>query len=192
MSKLPLWSLLIANALSGVKVIFAHDSVESLTCTAVLVNTDFDDLATLDRFLREHGWTGRRDRDAAELESVRRLRGRLRKFWHLNEAGIVALVNDILREGNALPQLVKHDGWDYHLHATASDAPLATRIAVDAAMGMVDLVRTKELSRLRICEYPDCENVLVDLSKNRSKRFCDLGCGNRSAVEAYRARQRKT
>jgi predicted RNA-binding Zn ribbon-like protein len=172
-------------------MIFAHDTELSLICTASLVNLELVDLPALDAFLREHGWTGKRDRDAAELESVRKLRARLRRFWNLTEVGVVALVNDILREGEALPQLVKHDGWDYHLHATASDAPLATRIAVDAAMGMVDVVRTKELSRLRTCDYPGCGNVLVDLSKNRSKRFCDAGCGNRAAVEAYRARRRR-
>jgi predicted RNA-binding Zn ribbon-like protein len=31
--------------------------------------------------------------------------------------------------------------------------------------------------------------VLVDLSKNRSRRFCDSGCGNRTNVAAYRARR---
>ena len=30
---------------------------------------------------------------------------------------------------------------------------------------------------------------VVDLSKNRSKRFCEAGCGNRAAVTAYRARR---
>jgi predicted RNA-binding Zn ribbon-like protein len=173
-------------------MIFAHDTESSLVCTTALVNTELPDLATLDQFLRDHGWTGKRDRDVAELESVRALRGTFRRFWKLGEPGVVNLVNDILRSGHALPQLVKHDGWDYHLHGTASDAPLATRIAVDAAMGMVDLVRTKELSRLRVCDYASCDNVLVDLTKNRSKRFCDLGCGNRAAVEAYRARQRRS
>ena len=77
----------------------------------------------------------------------------------------------------------------YHLHATPADAPLATRMAVEAAMAFVDVVRGGELGRLRICEFPDCGNVVVDLSKNRSKRFCDAGCGNRAAVTAYRARK---
>ena len=57
------------------------------------------------------------------------------------------------------------------------------------AMALVDVVRSGDLSRLGICAYPDCGNVLVDLSKNRSKRFCDAGCGNRAAVSAYRARK---
>jgi predicted RNA-binding Zn ribbon-like protein len=50
-------------------------------------------------------------------------------------------------------------------------------------------VRDGELNRLRVCDMPDCGNVLVDLSKNRSRRFCDAGCGNRAAVHAYRARK---
>jgi predicted RNA-binding Zn ribbon-like protein len=62
-------------------------------------------------------------------------------------------------------------------------------MAVEAAMGFIDVVRDGQLSRLRMCTYPGCDNVVVDLSKNRSKRFCDSGCANRAAVNAYRARK---
>ncbi|HCU49919.1 MAG TPA: RNA-binding protein, partial [Micromonosporaceae bacterium] len=110
-------------------------------------------------------------------------------IWEVDEEQVVEIVNDLLRTSNALPQLVKHDVWDYHLHATPPNAPLATRMAVEAAMAFVDVVRGKELSRLRTCDYPGCDNVVVDLSKNRSKRFCDAGCGNKAAVAAYRARK---
>jgi predicted RNA-binding Zn ribbon-like protein len=174
---------------------FGHYNAEALACAAALVNTaDGDeellpDMAALDDFVRTWRWTGTRERNDAELHGVRALRPRLRRFWELDEDGVVELVNELMREAHALPQLVKHDGWDYHLHATSSDAPLATRMAVDAAMALVDVVRAKELSRLRLCEYPGCNNVVVDLSKNRSKRFCEAGCGNRAAVNAYRARQ---
>ena len=34
----------------------------------------------------------------------------------------LATDNSISSEG-LLPQLVKHDGWDYHLHATSPEAP---------------------------------------------------------------------
>jgi predicted RNA-binding Zn ribbon-like protein len=41
-------------------------------------------------------------------------------------------------------------------------------MAVEAAMAFIDdLVRSGGLRRLRICEYPGCGNVVVDLSKNR-------------------------
>jgi len=177
---------------------FTHDTERALAGASALVNTLdgelelLPDLASLDEFVRAWGWTGERDHDNAELEAVRDLRPRLRRLWELDEQGIVQLVNELLREANALPQLVKHDQWDYHLHATPSQAPLATQMAVDAAMAFVDVVRGRELSRLRICAADDCDNAVVDLSKNRSKRYCDGGCGNRAAVAAYRARKANT
>jgi len=176
-------------------MIFAHDTEEALAGAAALVNTAdgeherLPDVAALDAFVKAWGWTGSRARDEAELRAVRALRPRIRQLWDVDEDRLVVLANAMLREGNASPQLVKHDGWDYHLHATPPRAPLATRMSVEAAMAIVDVVRLKEVDRLRICAYPGCGKVLVDLSKNRSKRFCDGGCGNRAAVEAYRARK---
>jgi predicted RNA-binding Zn ribbon-like protein len=180
-------------------VIFAHDTEVGLLAAAALVNTAgrpqaaaserMPDLAALDEFFLAQGWTGKRDRTAAELRSVQELRPRLRRVWEVDEDEAVEIVNALLRESKALPQLVRHGEWSYHLHATPSDAPLASRMAVEAAMAFVDVIRAGELDRLRICAYPNCGNVLVDLSKNRSKRFCDAGCGNRAAVNAYRARK---
>ncbi|GIF63076.1 hypothetical protein Ais01nite_11110 [Asanoa ishikariensis] len=175
--------------LLGVKMVFAHDTEAALVETAALVNTPLDDIAALDAFLREHEDTGVRAGTQDELESVRALRPRFRRFWELGEDELVETVNALLVESRPLPQLVSHDNWGYHLHAVPRDAPLAVRMTVEAAMALVDVVRTGALDRLRGCAYPDCDNVLVDLSKNRSKRFCDAGCGNKSAVNAYRARR---
>jgi predicted RNA-binding Zn ribbon-like protein len=175
-------------------VLFAHDTEVALAAAAALVNTEddgrLDGLPGLDAFIAEWGWTGSRRHTEAELESVRALRPRLRRVWHTDVDGAVAMVNGLLREFNALPQLVKHDEWDYHLHATSQDAPLADRMAVEAAMAMIDVIRMGELSRLRVCAGHDCNHVVVDLSKNRSRRFCESGCGNRANVAAYRARVR--
>ena len=195
----------VALPTSGVNVLFAHDTEVSLRGAVALVNTmagsvpgddDVDRLTTpdeLDAFVADWSWTG--DRGGAgparahELTAVRALRPRLRELWFLDEDGAVDAVNALLREGQALPQLVRHDTWDYHLHATKAQAPLATRMAVEAAMAMVDVIRAGQLDRLRECEASDCDDVLVDLSKNRSRRFCEGGCGNRSNVAAYRARK---
>jgi predicted RNA-binding Zn ribbon-like protein len=177
-------------------MVFAHDTEMSLTAAASLVNTtdggeQLPDLTALDDFVRRWQWTGRPASTAAELTAVHELRPRLRRVWAAaaDEAAVVGLVNELLREGRALPQLVRHDQFAWHLHATPSDAPLATRMMVEAAMAFVDVIRDGELSRLRRCAADDCDNVLVDLSKNRSKRFCEAGCGNRAAVSAYRARK---
>lgn len=176
-------------------MVFAHDTEVGLAAAAALVNTlDGDDehlpdVAALADFFTSWNWSGRQERTERELRDVRALRPRLREFWIGDVDRVVDSANALLREAGALPQLVKHDGSDYHLHATPSDAPLATRMAVEAAMAILDVVRTGELSRLRMCAYPGCDNVVVDLSKNRSKRFCEAGCGNRAAVAAYRARK---
>jgi predicted RNA-binding Zn ribbon-like protein len=174
---------------------FTHDTEQALVAAAALVNTGgtggerLPDVASLTEFLRIDRWTGRHDRTEAELRAVQALRPRLRQVWHADEDGVVEIVNRLLRESHALPQLVAHDGEPYHLHATSPQAPLAVRMAVEAGMAVADVVRGGELARLRVCELPGCDNVLVDLSRNRSRRFCEAGCGNRAAVSAYRARK---
>jgi predicted RNA-binding Zn ribbon-like protein len=179
----------------GVKVIFAHDTEVALNAAAALVNTgrggteQLPDAASLDRFATAWGWTGERTHDQAELDAVRQLRPLLAQLWDMNTDAAAELVNTLLRDAHALPQLVKHDSWDYHLHATPPDAPLADRMAVEAAMAFADVIRTQQLDRLRVCAADDCGSVHVDLSKNRSRRFCSTLCANRTNVAAYRTRQ---
>lgn len=179
-------------------MLFTYDTEMALRGAAALVNTaptlpdsteDLQTVEQLDEFVSLWRWTGSRTHDLAELEAVRALRPRLRELWTTDTDGAVQLVNSLLAEARALPQLVRHDEWSWHLHATPPEAPLATRMAVEAAMAMVDVIRADELGRLRVCAADDCADVVVDLSKNRSKRYCDGGCGNRANVAAYRARQ---
>jgi predicted RNA-binding Zn ribbon-like protein len=101
-------------------------------------------------------------------------------------------VNAILDEARAVPRLVRHPPLDWHIHAVPPEAPLATRIAVETAMAMIDVIRADEHSRLGVCADAECEGLVLDLSRNRSKRFCSVTCGNRNAVAAYRARQARS
>lgn len=175
---------------------FTYDTEVALAAVAALINTakdDLDPLATpggLDRFLEEQRFSGSRTRTDAELRSVRALRAELELIWFAEEDDAVRLVNAILRRAHALPQLVRHDEWDWHFHATAPEAPLEERMATEAAMALADVVRGHELDRLRSCAAEDCDGVVLDLTRNRSKRFCDTGnCANRTHVKAYRARK---
>ena len=94
-------------------------------------------------------------RDDAELRAVRELRPRLRRLWEVDEEAVVEIINGLLRDANALPQLVRHDEWDYHLHATPPEAPLATRMAVEAAMAFVDVVRSERVDPPADLRVPD-------------------------------------
>lgn len=177
-------------------MVFAPDTELSLRFVVNLINSaangveNLPAVKDLDDFLQQEGFSGFRTHDAAELASVRALRSELARLWTADEDTAVAGVNRLLREAHALPQLLKHDQWDWHLHATTHDAPLADRLGTEAAMALVDVIRSKEMDRMLVCAADDCDAAVLDLSRNRSKRYCDTGnCANRAHVAAYRARR---
>ena len=177
---------------------FTHDTEAALKFVAALADTTpeasdsgSDELiepSQLSVLLDEWKYSGRRDGDARELAEVREARARLRRIWLLDRDEAAEAVNRLLVEARALPQLVRHDDLDWHIHATDLDAPLARRILVEAAMAVIDVIRSDQMDRLAMCDADDCESLYVDLSKNASRRFCSTWCGNRMAVRAYRAR----
>lgn len=175
-------------------MVFTHDTTAALAAAVALVNSAEapDTLRTpaqLDAFFAEHRYSGGRTGDAAELAAVRALRAPLRALLTGDRDEAARIVNRMLADHDARPQLVRHDGWDYHVHAVAADAPLAERIAVETAMAMTDVIRVDELSRLSVCADRGCGGIVLDLSRNRSRRFCSTACGNRVAAAAYRARR---
>jgi predicted RNA-binding Zn ribbon-like protein len=177
---------------------FAPDTEASLDFVVALGNTDpgasrsgTDELATLDqlsRLLAGHRFSGRVDRDDIELREVRQTRTVLRRVWTLPRDAAVVEINRILREAKALPYLARHDDMDWHLHATTPESPLAERIRVEAALALTDVIRMDEMGRLRVCAADDCAGLLLDLSRNGSKRFCSVRCGNRTNMIAFRER----
>jgi predicted RNA-binding Zn ribbon-like protein len=178
---------------------FAPDTVESLAFVVLLGNTapgasrsGGDELATIEDLaglLVRHSYSGRIDHDEAELRDVRRTRDLVRQVWTLDRDAAVLAVNRMLRDAKALPYLARHDGLDWHVHATDPDAPLAERIRVEAALALIDVIRTDETGRLRVCGAGDCAGLLLDLSRNAQKRFCGVRCGNRVNMTAHRERQ---
>src|SRR5690349_8259654 len=102
--------------MSGVKLLFSHDTEVALAEAAALVNTvglDGDTLVTLadlDDYLADHPYSGVIRRTPDELDSIRALRHRLRKFWTVQQRDeAAALVNEILVEADARPYLARHD-----------------------------------------------------------------------------------
>ncbi|MEU7531399.1 CGNR zinc finger domain-containing protein [Saccharothrix sp. NPDC042600] len=176
-------------------MVFAHDTVASLLAAVELVNTAVEpdtltEQAQVDAFFARHGYTGAHTRDAAELAAVRALRAPLRRLLTSDRDTAAKLVNETLAAHRAVPQLVRHDGLDYHIHVVHPDTPFADRIAAETAMAMIDVIRSDEMSRLAVCADDTCDGIVLDLSRNRSRRYCSTTCGNRVAVAAYRARRK--
>lgn len=178
---------------------FAPDAEDALQFAVTLCNTvptasrsGEEELATpaqLVALMHENQYSGRIDGDEAELQQVHETRDRLRRAWTMERDAAVAEVNAMLADAHASPYLMRHDGFDWHLHATSLDAPLAERIRVEVALALVDVIRSNENDRLRSCAAFDCDGLVLDLSRNGSKRFCSVRCGNRMNMVAFRARQ---
>ena len=167
---------------------------EALGAAVALVNSaeppeTLDSVDALRAFYDEWGYTGFKPATVADLEAVRAIRPRLRRLLTADRDAAVGMINEILAEKKALPQLVRHDHLDWHIHAISPDRPMDQRILVESAMAMIDVVRADEMSRLQICEARECDGLVLDLSRNRSRRFCSTTCGNREAQAAFRARR---
>ncbi len=179
---------------------FAPDTEATLDFVVALGNTDptasrtgTDEIATqaqLTELLDAHSYSGRMARDAQELAEVHATRDLLREVWSLDRDAAALEINRMLRDAKALPYLMRHDHFDWHLHATSSEAPLAERIRVEAALALADVIRSDETGRMRVCDADDCTGLLLDLSRNGSKRFCSVRCGNRMNQIAFRERGR--
>jgi hypothetical protein len=186
---------------TGVDVIFTHDTEHALGTVVELINTgsaasgeeSLPDLDAVRGFVKRAEISDVPRLDQDDLAAIHRLRDRFHDVFaakDLREA--VRLVNGIVGDVRTTPHLTDHDGYDWHVHFHAPGARLADHLAADCGMALAYVVAAGELDRLRTCEAPDCERVLVDLSRNRCRRYCDSRtCGNRMHVAAYRARQRE-
>jgi predicted RNA-binding Zn ribbon-like protein len=177
-----------------------HDTQHALATVVDLVNTAEDppgddalaDVDALRRFVDVWQISEVGDLTEEDLAAVRRLRGRFREvFLAGTQPQAAELVNAIVSDARTTPRLTDHDGYDWHVHYFAPGATLAEHLAADCGMALAFVLAAGERDRLRVCEAPNCERVLVDLSRNRSRRYCDSRtCGNRLHVAAYRERRR--
>lgn len=171
-----------------------------ITLAIDFINTygpDYDDpelLRTVEdatRFLREHGIDGAPVGDA-ELREIRALRDRLRSAVLAQDPDAVTLaVNDVLDTARVVPRLARGqaDHWSVEL-ASDLDASPAERVSVEAVLGLSQLLERHGLERLRVCASDPCREIFLDVSRNRSRRYCSDRCANRHNVAAFRERQR--
>ena len=158
------------------------------TVGSVTGNDYMPDLDAFRAFLSAHGLE-HESPNQEDLGAVRPVRSRLREaFFATDDATLARTLNSILEAAGAQPEVTSHDGT-WHLHYVDEDAPLADRIAVLAAMGLVALISDLGRDRLGVCRADDCEDVFVDTSRNRSRRYCNDKCSTRMNVAAYRARR---
>jgi predicted RNA-binding Zn ribbon-like protein len=99
----------------------------------------------------------------------------------LNAALAEALVHIRVRPGpNAFV-------WDW-----VSDGIALDRMLWPVAWSAADLLTSEDIDRVGECQGDGCGWLFIDMSRNHSRRWCDMGdCGNRAKARRYYRRKKQ-
>jgi len=155
--------------------------------------TGVDDLANpidLARYLRSAGLCARSVRaDDADVSTAHALRAGLRRALEANHDG-TSTPSPVLRK--VVRDLPVRMDWSPEgpvlQPAEGGIRGALARIALAAHQCSVE----GTWWRLKICASDECQWAYYDHSKNKSRNWCEYGCGNKVKTRAYRARQRAT
>ena len=103
----------------------------------------------------------------------------------------LAVFNDYLSEAMMRSQIVKsQDGfyWDMTGNKAKLDWILSPVIRSAA-----DLLVSEEFRKVKKCSDPACGWLFLDISRNRSRRWCDMAdCGNRAKASRFYKKKKKS
>ncbi len=139
-----------------------------------------------------------RSPDAAE--AVRERAVALREHLHAvlgplaggteGEAGALARFNEALAPSLSHLRVVRAGDGGFVWAWEASDDVDLGRVLWPFARAGAEMLVSDRLGRLRVCDDDDCGWLFLDLSRNRSRRWCDMAdCGNRAKARRFQARQ---
>lgn len=100
-------------------------------------------------------------------------------------------VNAILASPRVRMRLMPSGEDVWCLQPEPVGADLGAWLLAATAGALTELVLQDGISRLGSCESPGCGRLRFDGSRNASKRYCSISCGNRIAVAAYRSRRNR-
>jgi len=149
-----------------------------------------DDITTpaeLSAWLRSHVGLARRHRATEpDLELGRRLRDGLREAMRGNHEGgsRVSALKELVDE---LPLVLDVSA------ASPGVKPASGGVRGGLAQLMVAVVEAAgddTWRRTKMCAADSCQWAFYDASKNRSRTWCEWGCGNKEKTRNYRARQK--
>jgi predicted RNA-binding Zn ribbon-like protein len=103
----------------------------------------------------------------------------------------LAVFNDYLAEAMMRSQIVKTQGgffWDMAGNKAKLDWILCPVIRSAA-----ELLVSEKFRRVKKCADPICGWLFLDISRNRSRRWCDMrDCGNRAKASRYYKKKKKS
>jgi predicted RNA-binding Zn ribbon-like protein len=146
-------------------------------------------------WLREHLGRLRGKSSATALAPLRQLREGLRQAALANNGGqpdrtAIAEADAVLR---GAPVIVRLNGGagDATLGSTAPEGTME-HIVATVARAYLSSQLGGTWPRVKVCAEPACRWAFLDLSRNASRRWCDMSeCGNRAKNRAWRDRQNR-
>ena len=118
--------------------------------------------------------------------------GLLRRVFDLVTNGdlgdAAAAVNDLMAETGVRPELVPQFEGGWGLHFRGKNDTLAVGWSAGCAAGLAIAIGSDLGGRLGTCEATRCDQVFVDNSRNKVRRFCSLACQNRMKSASFRSR----
>jgi len=169
------------------------DFVRYAERAARLVNAPLDGTDGLPQLLADRTWLIPKlaERDT---KVVRRFQRELRPVFEAaadeQEAVVVERLNALLARHPVTPYIAGHDSQSWHLHVSDKASTVADLLVAEALMGLAVVVCDFGASRPGVCQATGCDDVFVDTSPNRSRRYCSERCSSRANVAAYRARRK--
>lgn len=101
----------------------------------------------------------------------------------------ITLLNGFLGEAMARLRLAAGEdgiGWRWDRAGGELDQPLWP-----VARSAAELLTSERLERVRACSGDTCGWMFLDMSRNRSRRWCDMNdCGNRAKARRHYAKRR--
>lgn len=126
------------------------------------------------------------------LRRARELREAIYRSFAAIARGETAPAADLAILGEAVARASAHrllvptaEGCEYEY----SDADALDRPLWPIALAAAELATSKEVARVKECASDSCNWLFLDVSKNRSRRWCDMkDCGNRAKARRFRQR----
>lgn len=151
---------------------------------------DLVDVAATRAWMAEHvNWQRRVTAD--DVARLKAARDRFREIFTQPEPEAVKALNGLLDDYPIHPRISGHDGMDWHVHLAEDDRPVGEHVVAMLAFGLAHVLVEEGFDRRGVCDSSDCDDVYLDTSRNRSRRYCSATCSNRENVAAFRARQRE-
>jgi len=103
----------------------------------------------------------------------------------------LAIFNNYLGETMKRSQIVKtQDGFYWDMTGNKAKLDWILNPVIRSA---ADLLVSEEIRRVKKCSDPICGWLFLDISRNRSRRWCDMAdCGNRAKASRFYKKKKKS